>query len=184
MKLPLLLLHNIDYDQFNNWALPLSPVRSMVNLTAFAAACVLCRPQHQQPASARAKARLAHAQSQSRALTAHQHRTRICACSGIAGVLALRLTIPPRNFRPPQNRDVAGQIRGRVGGLRLLACLVVENIYASNCDVRDGDSDCSDDNASFSSSESCFGSDASSSSGGGSSSSSFEHTCHIKRRKE
>jgi len=52
----------------------------------------------------------------------YRQRSRICASSGLTGVLSLRLTIPPR-FRPSHQRDMAGYIRGRVGGLLMLAFL-------------------------------------------------------------
>ena len=130
MRLPLLLLHNMD-NQFNNWALLLPPIRIMQRLTAFAAACMLCRPQLRLSALVLVRARLALARSQMHPYLSYRQRSRICASSGLTGVLSLRLTIPPRCFVPSRQRDMAGCIRGRVGGLLMLAFLAPEDLYAA-----------------------------------------------------
>ncbi len=93
------------------------------------------------------------------------------------------MTLPPPNFPRTRKRDDAGCIRGRAGGLRLLASLVLENLYASDCAERgtdgtdgSGSEDCAGDCSDISSSVSCLtsddGSDSSSDSSSGSSSSS------------
>jgi hypothetical protein len=129
MKLPLLLLHNIDPGQFNNWALLLPPIRSIVKLTSFTAACVLCHPQLHISPCILAKANLAHAQVQSQYLLSLQQRSRICASSGITSALSLRLTVLPHFCFAYQRRDYAGLIRHRVGGLQLLASLAPQDLY-------------------------------------------------------
>jgi hypothetical protein len=178
MRLPLLLLHNID-NQFNNWALLLPPIRTMQRLTAFAAACMLCRPQLRLSALVLVRARLALARSQSHPYLSYRQRSRICASSGLTGVLSLRLAIPPRFFVPSRQRDMAGCIRGRVGGLLMLAFLAPEDLYAA--ESVDG-LECS----SSGESRSCNWSDVSSSASGASSeeasSCSDSSSCESARR--
>jgi hypothetical protein len=194
MRLPLLLLHNID-NQFNNWALLLPPVRIMQRLTAFAAACMLCRPQLRLNAFVLAQARLALARSQSHPLLSYRQRSRVCSSSGLTGILSLRLAIPPRNFSPPRPCDVAKCIRGRVGGLLMLAFLAPEDLYSAEsvdgveeCSVYSSSVDSRSSNCSdVSSSASRAGcEDASSCSGSSSYESAFRRpsTSRSKRRKK
>lgn len=129
MRLPLLLLHNVEYDEFNNWALLLPPVRSTIEFATFAAACMLCRPQHQLNSCNPVILKLARAKTQSSTHLSHRQRARLCASGSMAGVLALRLTFLPRKAMPPRKRDEAGPIRSRVGGLQLLHYLVLESLY-------------------------------------------------------
>ena len=171
MRVPLLLLHNIDHDQFNNWAPLLPPVRSMVNFAIFAAACMLGRPQHQPSPFNIVNTKSARATAQSLACLSFRQRARVCASSALAGVLSLRMTLPPPNFTRTRKCNDARCIRSRVGGLRLLASLVLETLYLSNSGG--GSEECAGNWSENSSSVSCLtsddGSDSSSSSSSNSS---------------
>ena len=129
MRLPLLLIHKIDHDQFNNWALLLPPIRSIFKLAAFAAACMPCRPQRHISPFVLAKTNLARARTKSYCLSQPQLAL-ICANSSIASMLALRLAASPLNSPPPQKRDNVGPIRSRAGGMQLLTSLAPQDLYA------------------------------------------------------